>query len=548
MPRPREHRARSARGDDRAVVGGGGGYGVLPLDDRDDRAVRREVLDDTVHRPTATTRTGRPSPLCRPGGRRSAGGAGTSTRRSSAPARRRRPVRHRDRELRAQPVRHRGRPGLRLQLLRRPPPRHVDAIRCRLGPASSASASAATAPVATPRWSSTASPAGSRGPDRHAGHLERRLLDRLRPRLRGERRLRRPLRLRRVAVDGSTSSSSRRRPDDAAAAEARDDHVAAVPLAGGRDGAVASRRCCTADCSSPSRSPRWRPPRPPPRGLRRGGSSGLDHDDDSTPSPSVPSRARPHRRRRPQRPAIAMKVDNYPSARSPAEARPQSGLQDADVDLRRAGRRLDHPLRRGLPVPPSTARGPDPLGTTDRHRHPLAARRPPRGPRRRHHPGHRQHRPVHARERRPRQLPEPPGLPARPRTPPTTPTRGHGDLGARYPHRNTRPPRSSPSRGAPWVAARHPGPPRLVEHVGHLLAVGQGDGHLDALLQRQRRRAAADPARPAPNGVQNQAQNVVIQVVHITYGPWLENYRGGSRPRRRSPTAPARRMSSGTAR
>jgi hypothetical protein len=29
------------------------------------------------------------------------------------------------------------------------------------------------------------------------------------------------------------------------------------------------------------------------------------------------------------------------------------------------------------------------------------------------------------------------------------------------------------------------------------------------------------------NGVQNQAQNVVIQVVHITYGPWLENFEGG---------------------
>jgi Protein of unknown function (DUF3048) N-terminal domain/Protein of unknown function (DUF3048) C-terminal domain len=29
------------------------------------------------------------------------------------------------------------------------------------------------------------------------------------------------------------------------------------------------------------------------------------------------------------------------------------------------------------------------------------------------------------------------------------------------------------------------------------------------------------------NGVQNQAQNVVVQVVHITYGPWLENFEGG---------------------
>ena len=26
---------------------------------------------------------------------------------------------------------------------------------------------------------------------------------------------------------------------------------------------------------------------------------------------------------------------------------------------------------------------------------------------------------------------------------------------------------------------------------------------------------------------QNQAQNVVVQVVHITYGPWLENDLGG---------------------
>jgi hypothetical protein len=29
------------------------------------------------------------------------------------------------------------------------------------------------------------------------------------------------------------------------------------------------------------------------------------------------------------------------------------------------------------------------------------------------------------------------------------------------------------------------------------------------------------------NGVQNQAQNVVVQVVHITYGPWFENFEGG---------------------
>lgn len=29
------------------------------------------------------------------------------------------------------------------------------------------------------------------------------------------------------------------------------------------------------------------------------------------------------------------------------------------------------------------------------------------------------------------------------------------------------------------------------------------------------------------NGVQNQVQNVIVQVVHITYGPWLENFEGG---------------------
>jgi hypothetical protein len=29
------------------------------------------------------------------------------------------------------------------------------------------------------------------------------------------------------------------------------------------------------------------------------------------------------------------------------------------------------------------------------------------------------------------------------------------------------------------------------------------------------------------NGVQNQVQNVVVQVVHITYGPWFENFQGG---------------------
>jgi Protein of unknown function (DUF3048) N-terminal domain/Protein of unknown function (DUF3048) C-terminal domain len=29
------------------------------------------------------------------------------------------------------------------------------------------------------------------------------------------------------------------------------------------------------------------------------------------------------------------------------------------------------------------------------------------------------------------------------------------------------------------------------------------------------------------SGIQNQAQNVVVQVVHITYGPWLENFEGG---------------------
>jgi hypothetical protein len=29
------------------------------------------------------------------------------------------------------------------------------------------------------------------------------------------------------------------------------------------------------------------------------------------------------------------------------------------------------------------------------------------------------------------------------------------------------------------------------------------------------------------NGVQNQAQNVIVQLVHITYGPWSENFEGG---------------------
>jgi hypothetical protein len=29
------------------------------------------------------------------------------------------------------------------------------------------------------------------------------------------------------------------------------------------------------------------------------------------------------------------------------------------------------------------------------------------------------------------------------------------------------------------------------------------------------------------DGVQNQAQNVVIEEVNITYGPWLENFEGG---------------------
>ena len=29
------------------------------------------------------------------------------------------------------------------------------------------------------------------------------------------------------------------------------------------------------------------------------------------------------------------------------------------------------------------------------------------------------------------------------------------------------------------------------------------------------------------NGVQNQVQNIIVQVVHITYGPWLENFEGG---------------------
>ena len=29
------------------------------------------------------------------------------------------------------------------------------------------------------------------------------------------------------------------------------------------------------------------------------------------------------------------------------------------------------------------------------------------------------------------------------------------------------------------------------------------------------------------NGVQDQAANVIVQVVHLTYGPWLENSEGG---------------------
>jgi hypothetical protein len=45
--------------------------------------------------------------------------------------------------------------------------------------------------------------------------------------------------------------------------------------------------------------------------------------------------------------------------------------------------------------------------------------------------------------------------------------------------------------------------------------------------------AASEPGPPLiqpdlfASGVQNQAQNVVIQVVHIYFGPWLENFEGG---------------------
>ena len=261
----------------------------------------------------------------------------------------------------------------------------------------------------------------------------------------------------------------------------------------------------------------------------------LDHDD------VVAHRAASRSARSPGTPAPGGRA-GPPRARDEGRQRPvRAGHQPAAVRatperapgrrrrLRRAGRGLDHPLRRGLPVPraprssaTSAPRARSTSGSSRQLDSPLL---------------------VHVGGIVPVinnidrstlvnvDLGNYPGAQINPpnRVPPyddfTTTQR---DLVA-VPHaHDARRRRSSPTRRGRTAVARRP----RCTSTGRSPRTSTGGG-----TRRRGRGCAptttATAASPLiqpdllADGVQNQAQNVVVQVVHITYGPWLENFQGG---------------------
>jgi hypothetical protein len=232
----------------------------------------------------------------------------------------------------------------------------------------------------------------------------------------------------------------------------------------------------------------------------------------------------------PRRPALAVKIDNYSLGSPPAEARPQSGLNDADVIFEE---QVEGAITRfvavyqcraaPLPVGPiRSARAVD-IGILSELSHPLLV-----------HVGGIA--PVIARI--------------------NYSTITNLDLG-NYPSLNINP----PTRFAPydtytrtswiWGLAKHRlTPPAPIFTFSKLPLPGRAVSqiHLDWSITsdiywrwdkttgtwlRFYDNAASQPGPPLiqpdllANGVQNQVQNVVIQVVHIYFGPWYENFEGG---------------------
>lgn len=232
----------------------------------------------------------------------------------------------------------------------------------------------------------------------------------------------------------------------------------------------------------------------------------------------------------PRRPALAVKIDNYSNGPPPAEARPQSGLNYADDIFEE---QVEGGITRYVAVfqcrqspipigPVRSARAVD-IGILSEFSHPLL---------------------VHVG-----------GIPvviARINYSTIT----NLDLG-NYPSLNINP----PGRFAPYdtytrtqlawgLYKNRTTPPSPIFTYTKLPLPGRSvtQIHLDWSITsdiywrwdrttgtwlRYYDNAAAVPGPPLiqpdrlANGVQNQAQNVVIQIVHIYFGPWLENDEGG---------------------
>ena len=248
----------------------------------------------------------------------------------------------------------------------------------------------------------------------------------------------------------------------------------------------------------------------------------------AVPVADCPLTGTPAPRGMPARPAIAMKVDNYSLGPTPAEARPQSGLDYADVVFEeqvegsitryaavfqchaapglvgniRSARQIDIQLLSELSSPLLVHVGgitpvianidASTLQNVDLGNHPQAEFNPPGR-----YPPYADYTTTQAIWKL---------VPAQKRPPApiftfsATPAGGRPLLGVHLDWSGTSDIywRWSPSRGT-WLRSYNVGSPSAPNVQPDVLT----------------------------DGVQNQGQNVVIQIVHYTFGPWLENDLGG---------------------
>ena len=217
----------------------------------------------------------------------------------------------------------------------------------------------------------------------------------------------------------------------------------------------------------------------------------------------------------PTRPALAVKVDNY------LAARPQSGLDAADIVF-------EEPVEGGITryvavfqCQNAAEVGPDPLGPQHRHRHPRpvrparswstwagSTRCSPTSP----------HSPITEIDLRidSSVVQNPPG-----RFAPYDTYAATAALWALRPAEHTPPGR----RLQLLAGSRRPAPRRRRSRIPYAGVRRR----LDTTTPRPGSTGASTAPSPdvLADGAQNAAANVIVQVVQVTYGPWLENDEGG---------------------